>query len=39
MAQKKMSRTNKPRPVPNKKQAAKGGAKSSRAGVPNRKKA
>lgn len=37
MAQ-KMRRAGRPRPVPNKKQAAKGGAKSSRAGVPNKPK-
>lgn len=37
MAPRKMNRAGKPRPVPNKKQAAKGGAKSSRKGTPNRK--
>lgn len=34
----KMNRQGKPRPVPNKKQAAKGGRKSSRRGIPNRSK-
>jgi hypothetical protein len=33
----KMRRKGKPRPVPNRKRAAKGGRKSSRRGVPNRK--
>jgi hypothetical protein len=37
MAARKMNRAGKPRPVPNKKQAAKGGAKSSRKGTPNKK--
>ena len=37
MADKKMNRKNQPRPVPNSKQAAKGGSKSSRKGVPNKK--
>lgn len=37
MAQRKMNRKGKPRPVPNRKQAAKGGRKSSRKGVPNKK--
>lgn len=38
MAAKKMNRKGKPRPVPNRKRAAEGGKKSSRKGVPNRKK-
>jgi len=38
MAARKMNRTGKPRPVPNKKKAAQGGRKSSRAGTPNKKK-
>jgi hypothetical protein len=37
MAARKMNRAGKPRPVPNKKQAAKGGAKSTRKGTPNKK--
>jgi hypothetical protein len=36
--EKKMNRAGKPRPVPNAKQAAKGGSKSSRKGIPNKKK-
>lgn len=36
MAPKKMNRKNQAQPVPNKKQAAKGGTKSSRKGVPNK---
>lgn len=35
---KRMNRTGKPRPVPNRKRAAKGGTKSSRKGVPNKGK-
>ena len=38
MAKQKMRRANKPRPVPNKKKAAAGGRKSSRAGVKNKPK-
>jgi hypothetical protein len=38
LAKPKMNRKNKPRPVPNKKLAAKGGRRSSRKGVPNKKK-
>jgi hypothetical protein len=37
MAARKMVRKGVPRPTPNKKQAAKGGAKSSRKGTPNKK--
>jgi hypothetical protein len=37
MAKRVMARKGKPRPVPNKAQAAKGGAKSSRKGTPNKK--
>ena len=38
MATRKMNRKGKPRPVPNKKAAAKGGRNGSRKGVPNRPK-
>lgn len=38
MAERKMNRAGKPRPVPNRKQAGKGGSKSSRKGVPNKPK-
>ncbi len=34
----KMNRQGKPRPVPNRTKAAEGGRKSSRKGVPNKKK-
>ena len=37
MAAKKMNPKDKPRPVPNKAKAGKGGRKSSRKGVPNKK--
>lgn len=37
MARKKMNRKGKPRPVPNRRLAAKGGRKSSRRGVPNKR--